>query len=786
MQSESLFKKLKENISPVRHLDKEDSDNLHGEKTSFEFTTEMEKMQKELQEYMKKAQRWLDTNKNFLNYIAQDTSLQFKFSDAFYIDLQKGEINMATDWFFERGFTENQILWANMHEIAHFRDLVEDPDRMMENFNYIKERAKLTGQKMLQKWQSVLDFSDSEQKKYFEYLTKTIHQQTYSIHHSFYNCLDDIWVNNFVVRKASRFEKGTAGGDEIEKLYREKLFQGIDYSKLSRHRQFMYALLRQEMIDEKIILSDDVQQIMDTPVVFLGKKYTPREIIEKFIKPKAGRDTLAGERYNLIKKTLEPIFEKLIDMDLADWIPEYQPQQKSDQSEQQKNNNSQKEKNNNQDNSNTENNDNKKPEQNDPFGQDSEDKQESKSEKVDNQENEDDNSSQEGQQEGSFPCAAPFDDEIKEYEKNNIDQFSDQDIENFVKQSKEQKENKAKKETQEKSVQEQREKMTSEQRKAEADKKQAQKWAEQNASSVNMTPEQLLKMKERYNKREAEIAPYLNEMTDLWNNIIYGKAKEIQHAIDGHFKSGSEIDIQEIVNQYPKIQSGKFEETKIFRKITNKEIISEKPELIRVRLVGDMSGSMGDHKRYILQQAFTLIFSSLDRFNLMLESERSTTKSKLRVETEGYVFGDYAKKVKDFSTTDTMTANVTTFSHLHNTIGVTNDASALEKINESITADDYELIQKGKIMDIVLEITDGGSTSEEESTNLVAKLHEKGVITRAFQIGDVNDNDRKIFNRVWNIHDPDKKYGQEVGTEIANLLPAMVQVLKEYFEGVQL
>lgn len=72
-------------------------------------------------------------------------------SDGFYIDLENGVVHLDTKWFMEKGFSPEQILWATLHELSHFRDLVEDPGRMMHNFEYIRRQAKKTGAVIMQK-----------------------------------------------------------------------------------------------------------------------------------------------------------------------------------------------------------------------------------------------------------------------------------------------------------------------------------------------------------------------------------------------------------------------------------------------------------------------------------------------------------------------------------------------------------------------------------------------------------------------------------------------------------
>ena len=73
-------------------------------------------------------------------------------SDRFFINFESGEINFATKWFAEKGFTEKQITWAAYHELSHFGDLAVDSKGIMGNFDYIRQKAKETAQLLEKKY----------------------------------------------------------------------------------------------------------------------------------------------------------------------------------------------------------------------------------------------------------------------------------------------------------------------------------------------------------------------------------------------------------------------------------------------------------------------------------------------------------------------------------------------------------------------------------------------------------------------------------------------------------
>jgi ribosomal protein L19E len=94
-------------------------------------------------------------------------------------------------------------------------------------------------------------------------------------------------------------------------------------------------------------------------------------------------------------------------------------------------------------------------------------------------------------------------------------------------------------------------------------------------------------------------------------------------------------------------------------------------------------------------------------------------------------------------------------------------------------------IKSGKIMDIVLEITDGGSSDRDAAKTAVDELIEKKVIVRAFQIGKVNSNEREAFESVWN-RGRERGRGERVGVNISALIPAITKALKEYLGDVSI
>jgi len=697
-----------------RHVEKK-------EEKPFERPEKAVDVSEELRQYQKKGQEMIDSYKRFFTTFAKDVSLDFRMSDGFSIDLKNGVVHLNTKWFADKDFSQEQILWANLHELSHFRDLTQDPEGVMKNFEYIREQAKRTGALILQKWEQKYGSTDPEfidrmkkqrpiSKKDPTKTMNAVEQAAYKIHHTFYNVFDDVYVNNLVSRRAPRFESEGADGEEIEKLYREKLFSETDYSKLPRHLQFLYKLLREEMVpNEEVILNDEMAGAMQRKIKFQGREYRPKEIMEQFIKPRGGRDTKASRRYFVLQNTLEPVFMELLMKDLRDWELQ-KPEEQKDRNE---------------------------------------------------------------LQEETSEAGNPFGQNYQEFDKNSPSQINNQDIQDWMDKYQEDK----KKEAEQKA----NEQKSAEKKAEEAQEKMDKEWCQKHNLDF--------KILHQYRQIEREVAPYLEDLSRLWQRIIFGSTKKIERGLEGYYKVGTELDVGKVIEEWPKIQKGNFEETKVMKKMTRKEVLIRKPELIRVRLVGDMSHSMNEAKKHVLQQCFVLLLSSLREFNTYLNLTRSETKSKLEVDTEAWIFGDQAQRVKrlrgESGMDDEQVETIKIFEHLQNNIGSTDDNKALEAILRSLNPEDREKISQGEIMEMVFEITDGGSTAPEAAKKAVDALQETGVITRAFQIGSVSGEEKKIFNDVWN-EGREERLGEIVGEKIENLLPAVTELLKKYLSGVKL
>lgn len=711
----------------------------------------------ELQEAEARAQKFINDYRPFLTTYARDTSLRYKFGDSFYIDLENGEVNFAAKWYLEQGYTQNQMLWATLHELTHFRDLAEDPKRMMENFEYINQWAKITGEVILKKYEDKFGQSHPEvveaiktqhpiSRKHPEKTMNAAEQSAYKMHHTFYNVFDDIWDNSTVARRAPRFEQWTSGGREVTELYSKKLFKQKDYAKIPRHLQFLYALLRDEMVPgEESAVSGEVTAALSKTFRYQGVNYYgAKNFVDEVIKPRGSRNTSAGNRYMALQAVLEPVYLELLSKDIQEWDPVLPQQQSGGGGGGQENNESG-----------------------------------DSSDAVPQSQNSNGNKSpsEANAQPPQMPEVNPFAKDYKDYDQANPDRFNPEDIADYLEAKQKGTIN-----------------STPEDEQGRAENNQQimdEDW--RNKNEIDEESFQKLQF------IEGEVAPYLNDLSSLWKYIIFGSTSEISRSIGGRFQTGVTLNMPAVIEEWPKISQGRFDTARTMNRIMETKIKVSKPELIRVRLVGDLSGSMQsrktengwvtDHdKLHVLQQCMVLLLSSLDEFENYLNITRARTKSKMHADTQAWTFGSTVRELKGFSQPglkrDARADMTKMLAYLSEDMNFTYDNLVLGKIAESITPEDSAKIAQEKILDIVIEITDGGSSDPQLSKEAIKKLEDLGVVVFAFQIGVPSPEEKNTFNEVWNSN-KEKPKGKIVGKDLAKLLPAMVALLKEFLKGVK-
>jgi hypothetical protein len=685
----------------------------------------------ELQEYHDEVAEFIDAYRPLFDTFAGDTSLQFKAGDAFYIDLKSGEVSVDVRWFKEKGFTKEQIIWACLHELSHFRDLADDPAGMKEVFSDLRKKARALAPVLERKWaaaaakQNRPDYLDAIRKhrpvssigSEKEESLSGIEASAYKIFHTFANILDDVHVNGRVSRRVSGYAPGGSNEHQVVDLYREKLFKETDYSELPRHLQFGYAILRAVMVpEEEVVVSAEVQRHLNR-VFNIGSKQYPvlgdGGLVDTFLRPSAKQDTRVSARARIIEATLAPIFEELLLKDIEEQefvIPAAQSVAASA-----------------------------------------------------------------GEGASGDASANPFQGDYKDFESRTPDQIPEGQIEAWQHGYHEGKQQRAME-----GESGQGDKKTIEQKEKESKENLDRAWAAQHGVS----PITL----DAYRRIEKEVAPYVRELSQFWEHIIGGKRVELSQARQGYFKRG-ELSVDEAINKWADITKDP-QRAEVMERYERKETIVSRPELIRVRLSGDISTSMRGEKLVMLQRCFVLLLSSLREFETKLNLTRAVTKTSLQIDTEAWVFGHGAECVKHkhvppTGSYDAEVEIVKIFEHLEQATGMsTRDDLVFKEISTDI-ASEREALRSGKVMELIFEVTDGGSGRPTLARSGIDQLEKDGAFVRAFQIGGKNNLDEATFQQVWNSGVAQPR-GQIVGEDIALLLPAMVTALKGRLKDIKL
>ncbi|MCY4576977.1 MAG: VWA domain-containing protein [Candidatus Kaiserbacteria bacterium] len=706
----------------------------------------------ELQEMREVVGGFLEKNKRMLNEFAGgDVKFNIEGGGGFFFNLMDKEVTLDHEWFHEQGYSEGEMLWVTLHELSHYRDFTESPEDVLRyNVDHGIERAREIGDHMLgileEKFGDTHPDAVEKCKKEIPVGTKggrkirSIDQGGMKAYSTFFNIFDDVFVNNQVSRRAHPYNRNTGRHrNAIVDLYRYKLFPGANYADLPRHFQFLYALLREEMVpDEQVEVGDEVQEILDKRCVrWFGEEMTPRECVEKSVKKSNIYGATVKERYTALRHTLEPVFTDLLLRDLEDWEPS------------------------------------SPPEEGEEGGEEGEEGQEGgeEGESGESQGGEGGGEQQEGGQQGSSnPFGDPWEKEYQDHSKHSPDQYDwDEmidEIENRAERKKEEEEEQVEKEQWDKKTPEEKQKDLAERKDRDLERENGLR---------NGEIEHLREMQDELEQPIQDLSEFWQTLLQVYRTI--GKRR----VISGRHQEGSDINIDAIVEEYPRILAGSAENARIFKKMTLEQKKISFPEEVHVRIIGDVSGSMDAQKMHILKQSIVLLVSSLNEFQKRVDWQKNEEGAiQTKVDTQVWEFAGGTQEIKSFRSEDSVDEDVKLakmLGTLHSG-GSTDDANAIKTVSSAIHTDSdcVRKIREKKMLEIVFMITDGGSNDPKEVQEEVASLHETGVIARAFQIGSVDKGERKSFHIAWNRGNETR--GVLVGEDVGQLPGALSEALR--------
>lgn len=277
-----------------------------------------------------------------------------------------------------------------------------------------------------------------------------------------------------------------------------------------------------------------------------------------------------------------------------------------------------------------------------------------------------------------------------------------------------------------------------------------------------------------------EVRKQRAEMQKFWRKII-GNAKKEENVKHSEEIKGK-LDVPSLIKHYPDFvegeRKGNYKDLPIFSKYILKTKEKVLPEKIEISFVLDNSGSMNKEKIDGARKALAAVLLSIDDFNKYLRENTKKLNQKVEVLTEVWIFGSNFNRVKDMYYKDNKkekTDIIKSIISIDGSYGATDDAACLKHISENIDYKKQRKLKSNKELKLLFEITDGASSFPGLAKKQLEDLEDKGVEVFAFQMGKTTENDRKLFNFVWN-EDRNKK-GIILGEDINNLTRELLKLV---------
>lgn len=771
-------------------------------------------IQKYYQEVLEKSEGLFDSYAGAKRPKFEFTSDPSISTAVFMVDAKGGrpQIKIGLDFFVKNRIDADQAVWVLMHELTHFIDYAENKKYYMGQF----ENAKKLGAKMSDKVAEYFKSKNGEEVP--EVRKNKIAGQAAKIYSSgYYNIMNDIFVNHNVATTPEYSHDKNKNPDSkqgrVSDLYKDTLFKESDFSAMPEFYQYLYFLLRGENVDESMRITEGAQATLAQDHAVNYKKYEPRrgfdvkaqkdfntqEIIDTFLNPnKVGeynilvgdtsskiyqenknnplakklKDTTIEYRMEYVDQTLLPTFTELLFQDMKNWVDEAsengqesgEPQEgesgESGSGESKKWEKFDK---------NFDEVDKKMEEQSPDFIPD-----EAIEEYAEWKEGDDKKDAEGDGEDGDSKDGEPKDSSPKSESKQGDDKNPSAPIKTPEQIAKE-----------EQAKQEEIERKAREERKEMIDN-----FAKEN----DIDPDTARRVAEAYEDVHKEV----DDLFEVWRRIVLRSENEVRtNYSDTAHKDGDRFDVNAFVRSLPGIVRGEYEKVNVFNRLERVDNPSDRPERIEVSLVIDQSGSMGrkgSELNKVIERVITMMNMSLDGFNELLVANKNTTKSKLHLDREIILVADTAKTIIPFSIPSIEEADinlgVTNYKSLETigsgVVGNSNqDHKAFEVVRSSVDEEKLEKIKAGKILKIVIEITDGEPDDDAISKmkSHIREMSDQGVVVCAVQIGTL---DASTFDDVWNSDSDGVKRGYSIGQDFKKLPQVIAQMLEKYIGAVKI
>jgi len=260
--------------------------------------SDSEKVSESTNELVEKIEAFFSNNRKWIEHYAEDASFSIENGrtvgiDTFAIDLEKRIMYFDPKFWVENGYKNEDAVFGTLHEMEHLRELLE-------------LLSKKGGERVLQRHRKSIK-----------------EDRSYSI---LDNCFDDIKMNRNVLDRAP------ALASVPERLYKEKLFPEDDMTKLPKHLQFSYALVRDSMIKENALISQDVREEIDKLRHFVLQNGEGLDLLNYYSSPERSM----AERVEFQENVLRPILKRFKEEDKNNPDFEKKPKGKPKTSEEDK------------------------------------------------------------------------------------------------------------------------------------------------------------------------------------------------------------------------------------------------------------------------------------------------------------------------------------------------------------------------------------------------------------------------------------------------------------------
>ncbi len=205
-------------------------------------------------------------------------------------------------------------------------------------------------------------------------------------------------------------------------------------------------------------------------------------------------------------------------------------------------------------------------------------------------------------------------------------------------------------------------------------------------------------------------------------------------------KWGQRVNIPDLVLQWPKLLTNPQELEVMERNVpTLKKFLL--PKSIKIVLVLDLSESMTEAKRLEVQKVAYTIAQSLKKFKEEVLSQfrgEAIEEEVIETQVDFIGFGSSTQELPFEKSENEEKDFYQAILDIKKNLGGTKDAPALSLALEKFTPKDFEKIEKGELLAIILEITDGETQTAEESKEKISQINERGIFCRGIQIpGDI-------------------------------------------------